>query len=255
MKRESSLYHCPECSEFVTMSQSYCPACGTRLSPSRLRPAAGEEKVKRKRRHSFVPLILVFILLIAAVIFLSPLNRALRPLLPGMPDFRETPGTFEWDGEYLTSHAGNFYIRLPSPPSFETSQINAEGASFDEYIFTAQDEESQCRILFTLLDDRTCRTLDFSRPLKALETLSRMNIIEGNTVSASPLLFYDFWPGIEFRVEIIPRQGSALLGVGRAFLKEKTLYVMEVVRPSASGLFQKSSSIPWVDSFGLIELD
>lgn len=254
MKRESPLYHCPECSEFVTISQPYCSACGTRLSPSRLRPAAEEDKVTRKHRRSFVPLILVFILLITAVIFLSPLTRALRPLLPGMPVFQEVPGTFEWDGEYLTSHAGNFYIRLPSPPSFEISQIKAEGASFDEYIFTAQDEESQCRILFTLLDDRTCGTLDFSQPLKALETLSRMNIIEGNPVSASPLLFYDFWPGIEFQVEVIPRQGSALLGVGRAFLKEKTLYIMEVVSPSAPGLPQKSSSIPWVDSFGLIDI-
>ena len=238
------------------MSQSYCPACGTRLSPSRLRTLPHDEGVRGRHRRSLrLPLMLFFLVLIALLFFLSPLNRTLRPLLPGHPRMRETPGTFEWDGEYLTSRSGNFFIRLPSPPSFEISQLHTETGVFDEYIFTAQDKENQCRVLFTFLDDKTCQALDFTRPAEALDNLHKMKIIDGNPLGASPLLFYDLWPGVEFQLEIIPRQGTSLRGSGRAFLKGKTLYVMETVRPWAPGLPEGEDSNSWIDSFGLITTD
>lgn len=237
------------------MSQSYCPACGTHLSPSRLRTFTRDDRTTAGHRRSFVPVMLLFLLLTALLIFLSPLNKILRPILPGHPRLRETPGTFEWDGEYLTSRSGNFFIRLPSPPTFEVSQLHTDAGVFDEYIFTAQDNEIQCRVLFSLLDEKTCRSFDFTHPGEAFENLHKMKIIEGNALSASPLLFYGLWPGIEFQVEIIPRQGPSLLASGRAFLKEKTLYVMESIRPWAPGLSETGVTKPWIDSFGLIDVE
>ncbi|HDS03871.1 MAG TPA: hypothetical protein ENN72_09255 [Firmicutes bacterium] len=251
MKTTPSSSRCPECREFLSGPMRFCPSCGAVLDRREKEPCSERGREKKNSKSTWLISLFVMILFLSIFLF-SSWKQVTFPLHFSKKTDYKTDRQFQWDGEYLTFPTGDFYIRLPKKPSFDHLKAETPYGLPNEYLFVSEKENIQCRVLFMPLPDKMAAALDFSRPASVIEELISFGLLHGHSLNVSPLLFYNQYSGIEFLLEILPQQGAPLTSRGRAFLKDKNLYIMETIRPFPRSGEELMISTEWIDSFGLI---